>query len=393
MTVNGDVDRVANAAARPRRDLAVLVGNGLSIAYNPELALPSLTKALLERIAEMPGGGSEAVAAMKQIAERALPGGASTDGDFETLVGAFGAEGATMRYLSNLAAIVVPGDEELAIALNRVAAFATKVRDLGISYVLEVIFERSRAQHDRAQRLFELCRAIVGEFAGNVAFGNLNYDTLLLSALLEACGGELADMGHGYRKVRVSVESETYTVPALRRAAVDFPKDRRVQLLHLHGSLTYWADPEKDIYAKFDTNFLRTYGLWKAVREGEVDERPVVVLANQRDKSDHVKDYPFSLAYQMFEGRLASANHWLIIGYSFRDSCVNERVRAAFAEREAGEKPRVMVATYGTSPTTREVERALGWGAEDGDSSGWLTVFRDGADALRESSAWAAFNS
>ncbi|MBD7917477.1 SIR2 family protein [Cellulomonas sp. Sa3CUA2] len=375
------------------RNLAVLVGNGLSIAYNPELALPSLTAALLERIAEIPGGGSEAVSAMKQIAERALPDGAWTDGDFETLVGAFGAEGATMRYLSNLAEIFVPEDEELASALDRVAKFAGQVRDLGISHVLETIFERSRTEYDRAQGLFELCRAIVGSFSGRITIGNLNYDTLLLSALLETCAAELADMGHGYRKVRVSVGSATYEVPALRRAASDFPSDRRVQLLHLHGSLSFWADPNTNVYAKLDTGFLETYGLWKAVRDGELDERPVVVLANQRDKSDHVKQYPFSLAYQVFEERLAQANYWLIIGYSFRDSCVNERLRATFADREASGKPRVLVATYGASPTTRDVERAMGWGAEDGDSSDWLTVFRDGADALRESSAWTAFSS
>lgn len=386
-----DGDGVRSADAGPSRDLCVLVGNGLSIAFNPDLALHALTKSLMERIAEMPGGGSEAVAAMKQIAERALPSGASTDEDFEILVGAFGAEETTMRYLSNLAAIVVPEDEELATALKRVAAFATKVRDLGISHVLEVIFERSRARHERAEGLFGLCRTIVEGFTGNIAFGNLNYDTLLLSALLETSSADLADMGHGWRKVRVTVESETYEVPALRRAPGDFPSNRRVQLLHLHGSLTFWADPEKDVYAKLDTNFLETYALWKAVRDDEVGVRPVVVLANQRDKSDHVQNYPFSLAYQMFEARLATSNHWLIIGYSFRDSCVNDRLRAYFAEREAGGKPRVLVVTYGPSPTTREVERSLGWGAEDGDSSAWLTVFRDGADALEGSTAWEAF--
>jgi len=65
------------------RNVAVLVGNGLSIAFNPELNLQRITEEVLQRIEKSEGG--DVVVAMKEIAERALPYGATSADDFEVL--------------------------------------------------------------------------------------------------------------------------------------------------------------------------------------------------------------------------------------------------------------------------------------------------------------------
>lgn len=91
------------------RNIAALVGNGLSIAFNPELNLQSITEEVLRRIEE--SGGGDVVIAMKEIAERALPDGASSAEDFEVLVGAFGAESRTLDVLDTLAALTKPSDK------------------------------------------------------------------------------------------------------------------------------------------------------------------------------------------------------------------------------------------------------------------------------------------
>lgn len=374
------------------RNLAVLVGNGLSIAYNGDLGLRAITEEMLSRIGSESDAGSAAVAAMKAIAAQALPEGVTTDDDFEVLVGAFGTEQKTLAYLSNLATALRPEDEELQSALLKAVEFAERVRDLGISHVLEVIFERSKARFDLTEDLRALLWEVLDKFNGRVTFGNLNYDTLLLSGLLETCESDLADLGHGYNRVTVTSEGSTYEVPALRRTA-DFPVARRVRLVHLHGSLTFWADRSKDIYAKLTTTFLRDRELWREVREGDVSVRPVVVLANQKDKSSHVLDFPFSLAYEVFQDSLSSSECWLIVGYSFRDLCVNEVLRTEFSDRGAEVKPHVLVVTLGEAPTRHEVERALGWGAEDGSSVAWLSIYRDGANDLTGSETWSNFHS
>ncbi|WIB15213.1 SIR2 family protein [Curtobacterium sp. MCPF17_050] len=371
------------------RDVAVLVGNGLSIAFNPALNLRAITTEMVSRIAAASDEGGDVVRAMKEIAERALPNGVTSEEDFEILVGAFGAESRTMSNLEHLADLTKPQDEELKDAIKRVAQFAEEVRDNGLSHVLQVIFERSHAYQHDSQDLHDFVQAVVDSFEGRVTFANLNYDTLLLSGLINVCQGDLADMGHGYKQVSVTTEDSSVKVPALRSTKSDFPSNRRVRLLHLHGSVTFWSNTDRTIFAKLDRGFLETHNQWKAVRALDTNIRPVVVLANQRDKAAHVREFPFSLAYSMFSDSLVTADSWLIVGYSFRDEPVNSRLRDEFSDRDP--KPRVLVVTHGSEPTRRQIERALGWGKEDGSSNEWLTIHRGGADGVETTTDWSAF--
>lgn len=376
-------------AAQVARNAAVLVGNGLSVAFNPQLNLKTITHEMMGRIGSATVDGSDVVAAMQEIAERALPTGATSDNDFEVLVGAFGAESRTLTYLRELADLVSPQDAKLRAAIQRVTKFAEQVRDTGLSYVLEVIFERSQGTWADADGLHTIVTAITAAFEGQVNFGNLNYDTLLLSALLAGAKDDLADMGHGWKTTVLNTSSGPISVPILRREAGDFPANRRVRLLHLHGSLTFWTDASRTVFAKLDRSILSTNDQWQHMRDGKESARPVVVLANQRDKSHHVTEFPFSLAYEVFASALTTSEHWLIVGYSFRDTCINDMLRAEFSNRKA--KPRVLVVTYGALPLRHDVERAVGWGAEDGVSDSWLDISRAGAYGMTGSSEWKTF--
>lgn len=373
------------------KNLAVLVGNGLSIAFNEKLDLKAITQEVLKRFEE--ANGDDVVKAIQEIAERALPEGASGADDFEHLVGAFGAESRTLGLLETLANLTAPADTKLLESISQVSNFAEQVQDTGISHVLQVIAERSHGRAHDSEHLYNLIGEIVGSFKGKVVFSNLNYDTLLLAALLEVCRSELADMGHGWRQATVTVgngeQKRKINVPALRTDPADFPPDKRVQLLHIHGSLAYWASLDGKVHAKMPIELLRGEGQWDAVRGQTTDVRPVVVLANHRDKASHISEYPFKLAYEMFADSLTKANNWLIIGYSFRDDPVNSTLRKEFIERTT--KPHVLVVTYGESPSRLEIERALGWGAEDGLSVEWLTIYREGADGFEESHVWRNF--
>lgn len=372
------------------RNVAVLVGNGLSIAFNPGLNLRAITAEMMERIQSATDDGDDVVAAMREIAQRALPHGVNSEDDFEMLVGAFGAETRTLTYLEQLASLTEPKKRKLRKAIKRVAAFAERVRDTGLSHVLEVIFERSHGYHEDSRNLHDFVEAVTTAFDGKVVFANLNYDTLLLAALLHVCQSDVADMGHGYRKTRITTRAGSKAeVPALRMTSSDFPSGRRVQLLHLHGSVTFWSNASKTIFAKLDRAFLESHDQWKSVREQKTNIRPVVVLANQKDKSAHVEEHPFKLAYEMFVTGLANSDHWLIVGYSFKDEPVNAKLREEFSERE--DKPTVLVVTYGDLPTRKEVARAFGWAKEDGSSKGWLTINRAGANGIQNTEDWSSF--
>ncbi|WP_082924621.1 SIR2 family protein [Paenarthrobacter nicotinovorans] len=381
-----------------QRPLAVLVGNGLSIAFNSELNLASITKEMIARMQAATEDGDKVVHAMNEIARRAVSDGEVTDEDFEKLVGAFDSQVLTLDELRKLADLVASDDTELRQSIKDVANFSQSVRDNGISYVLEVIVERSYANWTRDGEMHDLIEAMVEDFGGSIHIGNLNYDTLLLSAL-KAVDAPMCDMGHGYERFYVVVKDDDdpddegvrYQVNRLRRGN-DFPTGpaHRVKLLHLHGSLTYWRSMEReDLHFKAPIDMLRNHQLWAGLREGEPRYRPAVVLANQRDKAHHVGRYPFKLAYEVFADGLSQADHWLIIGYSFRDACVNDILREEFIRRK--DKPTVLVSTFGDDLDAEEVERAFGWGAEDEDSSPWLTINRLGAAGLETSTDWTLF--
>lgn len=377
------------------RHVAVLVGNGLSIAFNNQLNLRLITEEMISRMENASEGGTQVVHAMNEIARRALADGEVTDGDFEKLVGAFDSQVLTLDELAKLAALVDQDNVELSDSIQKVAAFSQQVRDMGTSYILQVIMERSRADWTLHEAMHKLVQAVVDEFDGQVHFGNLNYDTLLLSSLL-AIDAPMTDLGLGYNPVPIRTVEEdsgedgpSYVGYPLRKQA-NFPTGSRyrVRLLHLHGSLTYWGHAEKDIHIKIPIDAIRRHHLWEDMREGNPEWRPDVVLANQRDKARHVERHPFKLAYEAFQSGLTESEHWLVIGYSFRDKCVNDILRNEFIVR--AKKPIVLVSTYGELPTRSEVELAFGWGAEDGHSD-WLFINRDGAEGLEDTADWALF--
>ncbi|MFF5625346.1 SIR2 family protein [Microbacterium sp. LWH10-1.2] len=365
------------------RNVAALVGNGMSIAFEPSLNLTSITEEVLRRIESEDGG--QVVEAMKKVAEWALPDGASSDHDFELLVGAFGFESRTLGLLDSLAALREPADEDLRDAIDAVARFAQRVRDGGIAHVLEVIAERSHASQERAAPMRRLMSALIHDFDGRISIGNLNYDTLLLAALMKVCPKEFSDLGDGRKETTVVLGLSEHPANRLRRRRADFPKYQRVRLLHLHGSLTYWSDGDTSV--KVSLPELEAASPWRAIRSGETTARPLVVLANPQEKPEQVRRHPFGLAYDLFSDALDEADSWLVVGYSFRDESVNLRMQESLAAYE--EPPRMLVVTHGDSPSRQEISRALG--VEPSSTHAWLHIDKRGAYGLEARSSWSWF--
>lgn len=373
------------------RDVAVLVGNGLSIAFNDKLALSNITKQVRKRILNSGDGGRSVVAAMRELADTWLPPGETSDHDFERLVGAFGAEGRSLHHLQALAELSYPQDRRLRRSIEKVMTFAQELRNVGTGHVLEVVYENSKSSYTESEPLNELLRAIYREFPGRISFGNLNYDTILLAALMNVGTRKVADLGHGWKEWELG--REKIHAMQLRQVASDFPPLRGypVHLLHLHGSLTYWATNDGEQFGKLDRSQVRVRRLFKKLRQGKTDLRPLVVLNRERQKVDDVQAHPYKLAYEMFDRGLARADHWLVIGYSFRDVAVNDLLRQEFLRREV--KPKVLVVTHGATPSREEIEDALGWGAEDASSTEWLRRNPRGAFGMQNHRSWTWFTS
>lgn len=369
-----------------KRHVAVLVGNGLSIAFNPDLTLPKITDQVRRRILLGRDGDERVEEAMRELANAWLPAGDTSDEDFEKLVGAFGAEQQSLSRLQTLAELTKP-DTGLAESIQEVIDFARELSDVGTSYVLDVIYDHSKSDYTSQQELIALLRAIRDSFDGHIAYGNLNYDTILMAGLLNLIE-PVADLGDGRNTIVLGREG----IPAypLRTDRWDFPSrfSHRVQLLHLHGSLTYWKTEDGTQAGKIRREEVGDNKLFRKVRQGKTDLRPLVILNRERQKVDEVSAQPYKLAYEKFSESIAESEHWLVIGYSFRDVAVNDVLRTEFLSRKR--KPKVFVVTYGKYPTRREVLRALGWGAEDGEAK-WLKISRRGADGVQNRPMWHWF--
>lgn len=368
--------------------LALLVGNGLSIAFNEELRLERITSEVIARLESLGLPGTPAVHTLKNIAKRVALRGGNPDENFEDLVGVFEAELLNFDYMQELASLISPEDEQLKDAFQQVIDFTQNVQTIGVSHVLEVILNNSHGSFDAATDLHELVKAIRDSFLGRITIGNLNYDTLLLSSLMFQNSGDFADLGHGSNVQPVSVGNGKTVSANLLRETSTFPYSARIRLLHLHGSLTFWLDRESGKRVKLRKELLSEYDLFEKLRNGTSQLRPLVVLTSSATKSEKIQSEPYKLAYSIFDESLAEADKWLVIGYSFRDPSINALLQDNYMRRAS--KPEVFVVTLGENPALSEIAGALG--LELDQARRLVKVHRGGAQTMTASREWREFS-
>ncbi len=381
----------------PPQDLAVLVGNGLSIAFNPQLAIPKINAEIVDRLNRAGALGTTPALVMQQVAQNLMQGSGDAYSNFEALLGPFDQQVDSLKMLRQLADLAGPHSLLVGNALDLSAQFIDDLRRYGVSHALEIIASRSKANHDLRQGVHDFVTAIVkASGGGHVTIGNLNYDSLVLAALTHLYDADLCDMadGRAFPQTHEVVDGLDWGIPARPlRVVGDYPMRRRIRLLHLHGSLTWLRAPgtsgAQGVY-RFEIEPLRSAGYWEAWREGRSGWTPEVVLTNQTTKDALVRRYPFSLAYDSFYQRLLTSDRWLIAGYSFGDGCVNDLLARAWAARRV--TPQVMIVARSSTPTEDRILEALAFDPILGghpDPNRWLHIFRGGLEKAPGSAAWA----
>lgn len=370
-------------------NLAMLVGNGLSMAFSPKLHLGNISSELTSRLTSQYTGSDAVATAMQRVAKHNPTGDPATD--FEALVGAFGGQSDILQDLAVFAALTKNGDPDTANAIQLVQDFVSEVQRRGIGHTLEIIMERTYSDWERREPLIDFFDVILESFENHVTVANLNYDTLVLSALMEKHGEILSDMADGRYRGTFGFGGVKYPIVQLRSSEEEFIslERRRLRLLHLHGSLTYWRVNDK--YVKMNVGTLRGNPIWQTYRDYDTfNAQPLIVLANSFDKAQHVQQFPYNVAYEVSETDFKNADHWLIGGYSFKDDCVNDLLRQCWETRR--DPPAILVSTYGDALTEHEVEDAFGWDRGTMSANN-LAINRDGAFGLSKSTDWGHFAS
>ena len=372
------------------RNLAMLIGNGLSIAFSDELLLSNISKEMTSRFTAHYTGSGAVATAMQNVAKH-VPDSGDPETDFEALIGAFGGQSDILDDLRKFADLTSNSDAEISNAIRMVRKFVDEIRRRGIGHTLEIISERSYSDADRRKPLADFFGLVLNEFRDCVTVANLNYDTLVLSVLSESYGDILSDMADGRFESSLNIGGVSHATWPLRARASDFLSfaRRRLRLLHLHGSLTFWQFGD-DYFRKLRVEAVRAPSpLWEALREDDAfNGRPLVVLANQHEKAEHVTQYPYNLAYSLASTGFENATHWLIVGYSFRDVCVNEMLRNSWQSHT--HPPRVLVVTNSDRLAVETVEDAFEWPHGTAAANG-LQISRDGAFGLAGTMSWDSY--
>ncbi len=371
--------------------IAALVGNGLSITFNPDLNIASLTAAVSARFQRQRPGKPAADRVLARLAARQRETG-DPYRDFEAMIGPLDQQRDNLRDLGELLELARE-ERPVASAIQTIDSFVRSVRRLGVGQVLDTIQERSYAEFARTPPVHAFISGLEQAAQGGLlTVGNLNYDSLFMAGLCELLPPQaFCDMTVGYGERGFPVVNSRLPIAGrpLRSRVGDFPA-RRVTLLHLHGSLAWLRHPETGEMWRFNMNDLRRIDYWRNWRDGATEWAPEVVLTNQSAKSEVVTHQPFKLAYDMFQTRLLRADTWVIAGYSFRDECVNELLAKVWQQRL--EPPKIMVVTKGNGLPEETVLEAVGYNPilrGDPDPATWLYICRHGLEQAPKCSSWA----
>ena len=347
-----------------------LVGNGLSIAFNPELTIETLTRTLLASFAGSDNPDLRILAAV---------GGHDTG--FEQLLGPFDAAASLLVALPGFQELIAAQNEEgsLGGSLKRAYDFFTTTYRAGVGNVLDLISELARARiadPHFAGVVGTFCEAVsaLGP-ASHITIATLNYDGLLHAGFLDERPvdsnelwnqnirriAQITDLGDGRVESfdHTIVDHQPSPIPSRRLRELHDLMPERLAVLQLHGSLGWLRHPETGEIWKFRLDDMRRLGYWEAWRRGRTVWNPVVVLTDQ--KTPVVDRYPFRLAYAVLEERLSSAERWLIAGCSLGDEPVRQVLQSAlaFRRRRSLAEPRLLVIGNGASQAATDRVKAL----------------------------------
>lgn len=324
----------AKISNRTSDSVAVVIGNGLSVAANEALLLDRLTRGFLERHA-----------ADREDLDRLVTGihlgPVDPETDFEGLVAGLESAEEVMRAFMGLARRSShPQLQEAAELLDRngIPALARRLYYAYCAEVLEAIGEAARTALPADVLAFGEWLKAMYQAHEDMGLFTLNYDVLLERMLIDqnvlSLRLELTDFFSGREDRQEHFELVPGREPVIGRLFYpEDPVDRPIELHHLHGCLTHLRRLDEGTVWKFDAPAVRSIGLYEYLMTAdEVDFVPSVILGSR--KVEKAREWPFSHAFLSLGHHARRSGTVVVAGYSFRDEVVNARLSEAAASAE-----------------------------------------------------------
>lgn len=307
--------------------LVVLLGNGVSVAANPDLSLAALTQSFLDAHAD------DRDALDRLLAEVDL-GAVDPVRDFEGIVAGLESAEEVVRAFMQLAARVAHPDLQEAAAILRDRGVTSLVRRLYYAYcaeVLQAIGELTRGDLAPAVVTFGDWLKAMYLTHGSASIFTLNYDLLLERMLID---DNVLGLKYSVTDFFSGLPARMAALPlGINNAGIQgrlyYPADppaRPIHLHHLHGCLTHFRDVTTNGVYKIAASDLRDHDIFDRLAQAEeTDFVPSIILGSR--KVEKSREWPFSQAFLALEESARTAATVVIAGYSFRDSAVNARLR------------------------------------------------------------------
>lgn len=153
----------------------------------------------------------------------------------------------------------------------------------------------------------------------------LNFDLLAETILLQNIGtNQITDFCASAYKLKGSSISKFDFDPAMND---DRHGDAKIELHHLHGSLSLFYDYTRNKAIKIKSEDIFQNGLYQKIQEDEFPLHPAIITGG--GKSSKITEYPFEFYHRSLKDycTYVKFGKLFIVGYSFRDEHINELIK------------------------------------------------------------------
>jgi hypothetical protein len=333
--------------------VAVLTGNGLSIALNPEFSIPRITEKFFIRLNPEHRAFIEhhiSANTNKSNFEECIASIETLYDALHTQLDFFNNEMYGSRFV-----------ESHGLDLAAIQKHEKSIRasiELYMALILEIVDRNVQMQRIRANipNFVKWLNSVI-KADNDVDLFTLNYDLLLETIMLSFRGVNYMNFFYPTGAWFGINEDRSISMHVHRHyfdpdKALKKRKDHMVRVYHLHGSLASFKDMKNKRIFTVKTDVIREHSIYKRI--AELNIVPSIITGGR--KSLKIQEEPFRFYYkelmEMMSNEDRLCDELYIVGYSFSDEHINHALIERFqrANRSVNPRPvKVVIVDYAKS--------------------------------------------
>ncbi|OMD26759.1 SIR2 family protein [Paenibacillus odorifer] len=304
--------------------IALLTGNGLSVALSSEFSLPNITNKFFERLE----------IEHRAFIEHHMPDKYNSC-DFEECIANIEKFYDALHVHQTFYNSSSLGEKLLTsnnLNLSELLKHENSIRESIHTYmalILDIInWNVKKHMIDSKLKNFVNWLTSIIKEENEVELFTLNYDLLLETILLDSLGpNKFIEYYHQAGPwFAVSKEVPRYYFNPEKVKQQRLKNNCNTKLYHLHGSLSSFKDLKNNKTFRIKNEVIKNHNVYKRISELMIV--PSIITGGQ--KSDKIQEVPFNFYYEQFVNVMSDleqlCEELIIVGYSFRDEHINNAI-------------------------------------------------------------------